>query len=238
MKIRLVNVNPTEALPIIELVEEASTSLNFEKFTLVLLKGSNTLRKELREAWTPEAENFYALHIALNAPTVYVRLDVEDRGLLRSSIYHELGHAILHGSPRYYRIPIPPSLMKLGSLAPHVLYLLSIAVKDFEVSRLLARKKLSNTQKPLLREMLRPEQIPWNSLGKDELILALASSLKSIMFSIPLVNERVIESSLRIPNQFLQMALAISREMGEDTIGNIRLASKKFTEFVRSITFM
>ncbi len=238
MKLKLINVSPLEALSIVQFVEDASKRLGIEDFTLVLLRGEGNLKKELGDNWTPETADFYALHIALDTPTVYVRLDLADRDLLTSAIYHELGHALLHGSPEYYRIPVPLSLLKLGSLATRILYLLSIAVKDFEVSRLLASRGLSETQNPLLREMLRPEPIPWDILGREELTLALASSMKSIMFSIPLVNEGTIKRSLKVPDQLLQMALNLSREMGYDTMENIRLASARFLELVMHFSLM
>ncbi len=232
----MVNVNPIEALPVIELVEEASTRLSVEDFTLVLLRGRDALMKELGEAWTPEAEDFYALHIALEGPTIYVRLDAMDEDLLRASIYHELGHALLHGSPRYYKIPIPPPLMKLGPLAPRVLYLLAIAVKDFEVSRLLARERLAETQEPLLREMLHPEPIPWDLLQGESLILALASILKPIMFSLPLIGEDVFKFFSGAPDRLLRMTSGLSRRMGEDTIENVRLTVREFLKLVSEVS--
>lgn len=60
---------------------------------------------------------------------------------------HEVAHSILHGSPEYYIIPIPEPLRETAErydLPPkateELLYLISMAVKDCEVTELLSSR--------------------------------------------------------------------------------------------------
>ncbi|MCD6477656.1 MAG: hypothetical protein J7K87_01505, partial [Candidatus Aenigmarchaeota archaeon] len=104
--IRLVGVSPIEAYWIIEYVDNAKKEIGIYDFDLVVVRGEENLRKVLGRFWTPESSQFYALHIVMDKPTVIVRLDVPNRDLLESSIYHELAHAKLHGHRRFYEIGV------------------------------------------------------------------------------------------------------------------------------------
>lgn len=231
--IKLVGVSPLEALRIVEKAIEARSELEAPEFDLIVLKGEENLRRELREYWTPESSGFYALHIATDKPVVLVRADSPE-DLLEASIYHEIGHVKLHGSRKFYEITIPSYFLPLGSIAPKVLYLLSIAVKDFEVSKLLSAKDLTLTQIPLIRIMLEPE--PVLSVDPDSLALELASNLKRVFFLIPLIG---IEATLRgmsdLPCSFLQWAADLSYSLGSDTIENVKLVARAFTEYLMSL---
>ena len=231
--IRLVGISPHEALPVVELVERASREVAVRGFDLVVVRGEENLRRVLGEYWTPESADFYALHIALERPTVIVRLDVS-RDLLTASIYHELGHAKLHGHRRYYEISVPRNDLPLGGAAPKVLYLLSIAVKDYEVSSYLAERGLIHTQRPLVREMLPLDTLPWEELRRDRLAsaLALAAQLKPIFFSLPLLGEGLVRDLPGAPEEFLEWAIETAGKLGEDTIQNVGLVARSFSRFL------
>ncbi|MDK2383589.1 MAG: hypothetical protein QI199_02115 [Candidatus Korarchaeota archaeon] len=233
--IRLVGVSPREALPVVELVERASREVTVERFDLVVVKGGEDLREVLGEYWTPESSDFYALHIALEGPTVVVRLDVP-RDLLTASVYHELGHAKLHGHRRYYEISVPRDDLPLGNAAPKVLYLLSIAVKDYEVSRYLAERGLAHTQWPLMKEMLPLEPLPWEELRRNKLTsaMALAAQLKGILFSLPLLGEDLVRDISGAPEELLEWAIEMTKKLGRDTIQNVRLVARFFYHFLSS----
>lgn len=230
--IRLMGVSPLDALRIVELVDEARSDVGVSDFDLVIVKGEENLKKVLREFWTPESSQFYALHIAIERPTIIVR-NVPDKELLKSSIYHELAHAKLHGHKRFYKISVPEEILPLGDLAPKVLYLISIAVKDYEASYFLSSIGLAGTQGPLLKVMLEPEDIPWDKLDPKALIIALASKLKPIMFSLPLLgSDAILELIKDVPVPFLRWAIERSSGFGGDTVSNIRYMAREFTSYL------
>lgn len=231
--IKLLGVSPLEALWVIEFVDSAKRDIDVSDFDLVVVKGEENLKKILGSFWTPESSQFYALHIVMDKPTVIVRLDVPNKDLLESSIYHELAHAKLHGHRRFYEIVVPRELLSLGDIAPKVLYLVSIAVKDYEVSSFLSSVGLARTQDPLLNIMLEPDNIPWSSLSPSALILALASKLKPIMFSLPLIGPKtVLECMKDVPRRFLEWVIDESSQLRRDTVSNIRYMAKEFVNFL------
>lgn len=227
--IKLVGVSALEALRIVEKVIEAREVLEAPEFDLVILRGEESLRRELGDYWTPESSGFYALHIALDKPRVIVRADSPD-DLLEASIYHEVGHVKLHGRREFYEISIPKEFLPLGEIAPKILYLLSIAVKDFEVSRLLSRRGLAWTQLPLIRVMLEP-----GSMGIESPVIELASELKRVFFLIPLLGVESTAMRLRdLPSSFINWASDLSSMLGEETLENIKYVARAFTEYLRS----
>lgn len=96
-------------------------------------------------------ERFFARHDAWRGtPRIAVCLE-RMKGLPKSVqlgiLRHEVGHSVLHGSMEYYMFSITPPLMEASErfglskqFSLNLLYLISIAVKDFEVTRLLVDK--------------------------------------------------------------------------------------------------
>ncbi len=221
----------------IEIVERAAQEVEVGEFDLVVVRGEGNLRRVLGEYWTPESADFYALHIVLEKPTVVVRIEVPE-DLLTASVYHELGHAKLHGHRKYYEISVSRRDLPLADQAPKVLYLLSIAVKDYEVSTYLVERGLAHTQWPLLREMLPLEPLPWDELKRDRAIaaVALATQLKPILFSLPILGEDPVMELSGVPKEFLRWAVEAARLLGRDTILNVRLIARSFSIFLDSFT--
>ncbi len=101
-------------------------------------------------------------------------------------------------------------------------------MKDFEVSRYLAKRNLGWTQEPLVREMLISESIPWEELKLDEIAyaLALASQRKPIFFSMPLIGpEEVALRFSEVPADFLRWVIETAQRLGQDTFSNVRYAA-------------
>lgn len=72
------------------------------------------------------------------------RMKAERRIVAEAAVRHEAGHSAIHGSPEFYVLPLPTALLEASEVFPHFSrvsqmcsYLMSIAVKDFEVTRLL-----------------------------------------------------------------------------------------------------
>jgi len=85
--------------------------------------------------------SFIAMHEAWRGwPRIHVglkELTVLQEGTIRGIILHEAGHSILHGSLKYYLIPLAPIQELVGPEAPLAAWLASTAVKDLEVAKLL-----------------------------------------------------------------------------------------------------
>lgn len=171
----------------------------------------------------------------------------------KGGIRHEVGHSVLHGSPRYYIITIPPALQDLAKrfklsrqYVTDMLYLISIAVKDYEVSRLLHKHGYIKDQIAFAKHVLAPtesDKISWEiSRAKvDAGALCLASYLKPIGYATPfLVNEgsrKEIEYYIKqnlsfLPKEhstkLLEQTPKIFQQLKLDTMNNIN----KFTHLI------
>ncbi len=110
--------------------------------------------------------------------------DLEDFSS-RARLQHEVGHAVLHWEISSYLLGLPPSLRALveagrlsGGEASAMSYLVSIGVKDFQVSSLLDRFGIREDQEAFyLRELARGEVAE----GK----IAVLNEMKVIMAAYP-----------------------------------------------------
>jgi hypothetical protein len=128
-------------------------------------------------------------------------------GVLR----HEAAHTALHGSLEYYSFPIPMFLLELernGVVSRQVIrdlvYLASVAVKDYEVTRLLYEKGYVKDQVAYNEYCLKPseeELEAWRLAEKNKtaMLLFLVSALKTACCAAPLLkDERYGEEVLKI----------------------------------------
>jgi hypothetical protein len=156
-------------------------------------------------------ERFFARHDAWRGtPRIAICLErmkglseLLQVGILR----HEVGHSVLHGSMEYYMFSIPPPLMKASEMfgiskqfSFNLLYLISIAVKDFEVTRLLLDKGYIEDQIAYSKYMLstsKEDLATWRIAGGDPaaMALCLAGQLKDTACSIAL-RSRLGESKI------------------------------------------
>ncbi len=167
-------------------------------------------------------------------------------------IRHEVGHSILHGDLQYYLIPLSSELSNLvkrfnlpSSYATDLLYLTSIAVKDYEVSRLLKRSGYVEDQAAYAKHLLTPSEdmASWEALKGIAMAKALflASQLKSVACAIPfLLDERfskeaggwVEKAFSYMPrayyDEFIHVAIETFEALGEDTLDNIESAVRSF----------
>jgi len=120
-----------------------------------------------------------------------------DESIRKAVIEHEAGHAVLHSSPEFYIVSIPESFRR--SLPPELddneilrlIHLLSIAIKDSEVTYLLSSKGIVENQARFALDMLQPseEELAASRISdldyRMRLVLAY-SMLKPIAFASPL----------------------------------------------------
>jgi len=114
---------------------------------------------------THPIDSFIASHDAWRGiPRIMIcieRLRPLSERVKRGVIEHEIGHALLHGSLTYYLLSIPSDYLAveekfevISDFAINSFYLVSIAVKDYEVTRFLLKKGFFNDQKAYIEFLL------------------------------------------------------------------------------------
>jgi hypothetical protein len=161
----------------------------------------------------PFDELFFAMHDAWRGtPRVTIcfeRMKKLPKLAQIGGVRHEVGHSVLHGNLRYYLLPFPPVLLKLvdrfnlsREYAANVLYLTSIAVKDYEVSRLLYERGYVEDQVAYAKYLLTVSEsdvLSWEmSRGRPLLeILCLISCLKTAGGSMPLLLDKTFGKEMK-----------------------------------------
>jgi len=195
-----------EAQKILSLMEECYRRLRCEALELVeisLFENDRLLRShvaaERRKAAVVSGEfddAFIAAHDAWTGiPRISISLE-RKQGLAQlvweGALRHEVGHSILHGAIEYYVFPIPRALLSVGqefpSLTNHltdILYLLTLAVKDMEVTKLLVSNGYIQDQAAYARFVMKPSEQDiqaWNlsSTAAEARLLCLVGRLKDI----------------------------------------------------------
>ena len=158
-------------------------------------------------------EEFYAIHdawrglprISVSVERIQSLPELTRAGILR----HEVGHSVLHGSPQYYIFPMPQPLLKASEsydltaqYLNDLLYLISIAVKDFEVTRLLHSRAYIEDQVAYAESILKASQddlIAWE-IGKikpQAKILCIVSRLKDFSCASALMSDGMLREEIR-----------------------------------------
>ena len=152
------------------------------------------------------AEGFFALHDAWTGiPRITICVDRMGRlpSLVQlGGIRHEVGHSILHGSPEYYAFPPTPKLMRLAErlripqpYITSIVYLVSLAVKDYEVSRLLHRHGYLEDQVAYAKHLLSVSEedlLAWRLSSGNPLAetLCIAAWLKGVGCALPFIRDK------------------------------------------------
>ena len=201
----------------------------------------------------PLGEEFLALHDAWRGvPRITIcreRLAEVPHLVGLGAIRQQVAHSVLHGSPEYYVFTLSRDLVGKGQecgLTPvalrQFLYYVAIAVKDYEVVRLLVAHGYVDCQAALAFHQLEPsdeDRLAWQlaQLNPAARLICLASQLK-LMFSIrPLAAKpavalaliqqaRAMLSFLPLEEQDKLWALTqqMATAMGDDTHQNIATA--------------
>jgi len=198
----------------------------------------------------PFDKTFFAMHDAWRGTSRIILCVERMRDLPRlvqeGGIRHEVGHSVLHGDLRFYLLPVSPALLELADrfdfpreYATNLLYLVSIAVKDYEVSRLLTERGYIEDQLAYAKHLLtvsESERLSWRISSGEPLaeILCLVSCLKALSCAVSFIlDERFrdeIERSLReslsyLPEKNSTILLDLISDcfpsLGTDTLSNI-----------------
>jgi len=245
---------------ILKIVEECYSRLKPHEVELVDLcvfeKSSSMgafMAKESKQVGVASAsfsDLFFAMHDAFRG-TSRIMLCLERMRKLSKlvqdgGIRHEVGHSVLHGSLLYYVFPLPPALSDLVDLsiisreyATNLLYLISIAVKDYAVSRLLYRRGYVEDQIAYAKHLLEAtetDKLAWQMAIGNPLaeILCLVSCLKSAVCVTPFLFDKTFSEEMKVllreslsylPTSFstslLNMILENFSSLGTDTLSNI-----------------
>jgi hypothetical protein len=183
-------------------------------------------------------------------PRISISLDRRKalaRPVWEGALHHEAGHSILHGSLEYYVFPMPKALLDVAhefqTLTSHladILYLLSVAVKDMEVTRLLVSNGYVEDQAAYARFVLTPteqDQYAWDisSISAEARVLCSVGKLKDLAAATVLASgshglrvglEEIEESIRYLPHEasaaLLDTITKILSDLGKDTFANIQ----------------
>jgi len=261
-------VNNESIDSVIEVMEECYSRLTPHEVSLVdlyLFERSSSVEaffaKECREvgvASAPFDELFFAMHDAWRGiPRITLCLEKMKklpRLVKMGGIHHEVGHSILHGNLRYYLLSFPPALMKIAErfnlpfeYITNLLYLISIAVKDYEVTRLLHQRDYVEDQVAYAKHLLKVSEddtLSWEiSQGKPPAeALCLISCLKAAGCAAPLlvdkkfgeeVRQYLMESLSYLPADRSALLLKVVEggfpSLGTDTLDNVDRMVRKCT---------
>jgi len=171
-------------------------------------------------------------------------------GILR----HEVGHSVLHGAMEYYAFPINASLVLAAKrlrlskeYSFNLLYLISIAVKDFEVTRLLSEKGYLKDQVAYSNHVLQTSDedlYAWQISKHDPArrALCIAGRLKDaacLMALQPRLGEQSVSETIRdelsyLPQPILDRLLKTLKSFPQalvgDTFQNVDSMTRRFVE--------
>jgi hypothetical protein len=150
-------------------------------------------------------EGFLAVHDAWHGtPRIMVACDTLSRApklVGIGGLHHEVAHTVLHGSLEYYTFSIPIFLLDLErkqaisrQVMTDLAYLTSLAVKDYEVTRLLYENGYVEDQVAYNEYFLKPseeEAEAWKLAEKNKVarLLFLVSVLKTACCATPLMKD-------------------------------------------------
>lgn len=208
-------------------------------------------RKRLDVRTSPFHEGFFAMHDAWRGiPRIILCLDrmmkLPDLVMV-GGVRHEVAHTVLHGSLEYYLFTFPEPILELMSqfnlsekVAADILYLISIAVKDYEVTRLLYERGYVEDQAAYVKFLLKTEEedlLSWRLAEGSPLLEALhiIGLLKSIGCAVPLLSDRNLQGEIErylkdslshLPENISRLVLNIAKEhftsLKGDTFTNIK----------------
>ena len=146
---------------------------------------------------TGEETDFLATHDAWRGyPRIHIcqeRLMGIDGTIVQGVIHHETGHALHHGAPEFYTFRFSNRLQEAGRfygldlpLLQQCVYLLSVAIKDQDVTLWLAKNGLGSSQLVLLGYLLsntEDEHQVWERIQESHALrkIAFAAFLKTLL---------------------------------------------------------
>jgi len=178
------------------------------------------------------------------------RLSALSRMARLGTLRHEAAHTVLHGALAYYVCRIPRDCVELAetkgmnlTVLQQVLYYCAVAVKDFEVTRLLLHQGYQECQVAFAQaQFVRSDEdeLAWllARYNPQARLVFFTSQLKTLLLSWPLdaagllpietyTNSMLSYIATEERKRWLGLALGIAQQLGEDTHNNIRLTLRR-----------
>ena len=198
---------------------------------------------------------YFAVHDAWRGtPRIMVAQDrmLSLPELIRTGVlHHEVAHTILHGSLEFYSFPPPKLLLDRKDIprqvAGDILYLVSVAVKDYEATRLLHDKGFVKDQVAYCKYILQPSEEDYEAWtlaqdNKSARVLVLVSVLKTSCCAAPLLRDKkfgedidmaIIGAISYLPSEWYGCLMGLLRttsEFGQNTHENVDLFVRRIIE--------
>lgn len=198
-----------------EVLEKAKLSSSPHYLRITIWKNNEELRdfyhseKVALGVVTGEEIDFLATHEAWRGyPRIHIsheRIQGISDSVIQGVLHHEIGHALLHGSPEFYRFRFTDRLREAGlhkgidlSILQQCVYFLSIAIKDLDVIKWLAESGLWHGQHALLEYLMldtKEEKQAWNIVRNTS---AYAKIAKAAFLKVILPIEAMISVSFEV----------------------------------------
>ena len=215
-------------------------------------------RSALRVASEDLGQSFIAMHDAWRGTSrigvCMSRMRELPRLIQIGTLRHEVGHSVLHGALEYYVFPISAPLIEAAErfgfskeYSFNLVYLISIAVKDFEVTRLLSEKGYVDDQVAYSNHVLgtsNEDLDAWklSNCNPAGMSLCLAGRLKDAACQValqPRLGKQSVVDTLRdqlsyLPHPILDEMLKTLKRFPQvmigDTFQNVAVMAKIFVE--------
>lgn len=187
---------PYLCITIWKTIEELQSFYRREKEAIGVATGEETEFLATHDAW----RGYPSIHICQE------RLRGIPSAIVQGVIHHEISHALHHGSPEFYTFRFSSRLQEAGrshgldlALLQQYVYLLSVAIKDWEVVRWLAEVGLGFSQGALLEHLIsdtEEEQRIWEVVRDSPALkkIALAAFLKTLLPIVALIKDGIQEA--------------------------------------------
>jgi hypothetical protein len=201
-------------------MDELQSFYQQEKQELGIVTGEETDFLATHEAWRGDPRIHVCQERVKDVPDV----------VIQSVLHHEISHALLHGTPEFYTFRYSTKLQDAGricgldlALLQQCVYLLSIAIKDYDVVTWLTDIGLGFGQLHLLEYMIsdtEDERRIWEVVGGNPAPrkLALAFFLKTLLPIEALVSLSVERAEI-IKNQWQEAYGWLSETIHEGLVG-------------------
>jgi len=222
-------------------MDELQSFYQQEKQELGVVAGEETEFLATHEAWRGHSRIHICEERVKDVPDV----------VTQSVLHHEISHALHHGTPEFYIFRYSTKLQKAGriggldlALLRQCVYMLSIAIKDYDVVRWLTDIGLGCGQLHLLEYMIsdtEDERRIWEvvCVNTAPRKLALALFLKTLLPIEALVSLRVERAEI-VKNQWKEAYRWLSKTIQEGLVGFAQSAmaygDKPFQQRLENVT--
>lgn len=222
-------------------VEELQSFYQQEKQELGIATGDETDFLATHEAWRGDPRIHICQERVIDVPDV----------VLESVLHHEISHAIHHGTPEFYAFRYSAELQEAGrlcgldlALLQQCVYLLSVAIKDYDVVTWLTDIGLGNGQLCLLDYLLsdtederRIWELVYANPAPRKLVLALF--LKTLLPIEALVSLRVERAEI-VKNQWKEAYGWLTENLQEGLVSfahnMMAYSNKPFQQRLENVT--